>query len=272
MYKINDTPISHWNLKPATIKTKLDAYALSGIWSLPKRLGKTHHNWSGTIEPYVDADDIVWDGRELELKLSCTAKTQTERNAIIDKFKSDIGNAFTISHDVLGTFEVGLEQIKVKEHGGGWAELTLMMRQCAPPIGTTLPPTDGTSDNPVCGIDNRSWQSLGLVVSSIDNRLQLPKWKEYGVTKNPLKDTFCAGYRDTLPFEINATLKGATYADFSRNVSSLQALIGSAGLRTIRYFDKTLFDAFCVDGFTVSEVKRFGTEHWAEFKCNFIKL
>lgn len=266
-YFINDIPISQWGLQAGVIGSKLTGYALSDVWSLPKRLGDTFYNWQGDLEPYVDADDIHFDGRDLTLSLVCKAISAGDLHTKINAFKDALNDNFTLSHPVLGNFNVGLKDVDITVYGRVWAQLKLKLRESNPIIATGLP----TPDNGNFGIDRYSWAQLGFVVKTISDRYQVPNWQPLAVTTNPMSDSWTPGYRQPATITISGTIKGATYADFKAKVDTLQALISAPDTRTVRYFDGSVFDAFCEDGFEV-EVTKSGDSHWGKFNCKMITL
>lgn len=267
MYAINNIPITAWGLRCAAVGGTVRGYLLSGQWSLPKRLGETYHDWEGNLEPYVDAGDIHLAGRDLTLELACTPGTAQELRERMDNFKFALPDFFTLSHEVLGSFNVGTQSLDVKTYGRHWAALTLKLKEPSPALGGTLP----AKDNGAHGIDGYSWAQLGFVVKAIDGRHDTPGWSTLSVTSDPRSEAWLPGYRQPRTITIEGTLKGASYADFKIKIGRLQTLLSSAGMRAIRYFDGSQYNAFCVDGFTVSDVLVFGNqEHWGTFNCKMI--
>lgn len=266
-YTINDTPISQWGMYARVINDSLRGYALSGAWSLTKRLGETHCNWEGDIEPYVLADDMHFDGRELTLRLACTASSTQERHERIKAFQRELPDQFTLSHQTLGTFEVGLTHLKVQHYGRKWGGLTLSLREPQPRFGSILPVPDGG----VFGIDGNSWASLGFVVETLSGNDHLGNWQPLSVTTDPNTDVWRPGYREPNIVTVKGTIKGANYAQFKSHIEALQALLAAPGVRTINYFDGSTFIAFCVDGFEV-EAYNFKPVHWGQFNCKMIVL
>lgn len=263
-YTINNTPLAHWGVQAGTVGTPLTGYALSGVWSLPKRRGQTHCVWpTEGVEPYVASGDIVLDGRDLTWSLACKASTRGELAAKIEAFLAEVPDHFTLAHPILGTYHVGLQEAVPTVRGRVWAQLTLKLREPQPVLGTVLPQTDGGA----YGIDGRSWARLGLVVSKSDGVHDLPAWKPLAVTLDPQRDTWAKGYRTARTLTIAATIKGDTYADFAAKVAGLQALLSAPGVRSVALSDGTVCEAFCVDGFEVDPVYNFRPVHWGTFTC-----
>lgn len=267
-YTINNTPLESWGLQAGVIDSRITGYALEGAWSLPKRLGKTYHDWQGSLEPYVDADDIRFDGRDLILKVICKARSAEELQAKLSAFEDHMPDHFTLAHPVLGSYQVGLQSADVTTYGGLWGEVVLKLREPSPNIGTALPAPDLKG----CGIDGYSWEQLGFVVNTIADRHNTPAWKPLNITVNPLSDNWLAGYRDMKTATISGTVKAADYQEFARRVAVLQTVIGAPGVRKVCYYDGSTFDAFCTDGFQVSEVYNFKPTHWGRFTCKMIVI
>lgn len=268
MYLINSIPISRWGMRAGVIGSRSDGYALSGVWSLPKRLGDTHYDWQDEVEPYVAAEDINLDGRDLSLSLACTASSAESRHTRIDKFCAELPDSFTLKHPTLGSFVVGVQKVDVKHHLKQWGTLTLNLREPRPVIGGVLP----MKDNGDFGIDGYSWKQLGLVVESMDGYHGRSDWQPLPVTTDPRSDHWVAGYRSPATVTLQGTIVGATYVDFMAKVRALQSLLSAPGTRTIRCFDGATIIAFCVDGFDVSQVMNFKPVHWGQFTCKMIKL
>lgn len=265
-YSINHIPIFDWGLKAGVINTRLQGYALGGAWSLPKRVGSTHYDWTGDVEPYVDSNDIALAGRDLTLSLVCTASLATELRAKLDVFSAEIPDWFTLSHKKLGEFEVGLLSIDIQTHGDSWAALTLKLCEPQPTLGATLP----VQDNGAHGIDGYSWTQLGFVAKTIDNRYGATAWQPLSVTTNPAVDSWMPGYRAPRTITIQGTIRGADYADFAAKVGVLQTLLAAEGVRRITHFDGSAFDAFCVDGFEITDLCNFHPTHFGKFTCKMI--
>lgn len=66
-YKLDGISISNYGAK--ALRTD-QAFALHGMLDLPKRIGKTEHNWGTSIEPFLDTEDIKLDGRALTLNVA----------------------------------------------------------------------------------------------------------------------------------------------------------------------------------------------------------
>lgn len=67
IYKLDNINIASFGAIPVLGGERL---ALEGLFSLPKRKGATEYNWGTSIEPFVAAEDIELEGRELILNLA----------------------------------------------------------------------------------------------------------------------------------------------------------------------------------------------------------
>ena len=68
MYLLNNIDISTFGILASQVSGS--NIALSGWCDLPIRTGDTHYSWAeeDSVEPYVDEDDIAFEGRDLVLK------------------------------------------------------------------------------------------------------------------------------------------------------------------------------------------------------------
>lgn len=263
-YTINNKPLESYGFRAGWINSGGEAYALMGQWSLPKRSGKCYHEWGyGGIEPYVDADDIVFEARNFTFSVVCLAPDLAAFNVQLKAFLAEISDRFTLNQ-----YEVILSSAAVKHFHNGWGEAALKLKELNPmamrDIATLA--ARSTIEN---GIDGYSWAELGLVVETLGDRYDVPSWQ-------PLKLTLANhtyGHRSIKTITLQGTIKGVSFADFESKIKQLQSVISAPGIRKIRYFDNTAYNAFCVDGFTVTDVKRFGNDtHWCTFNCKMIEI
>ena len=264
--EINKKPISHWGLKEGAINSTKNGMSLSGQFSLPKRLGKTYHDWQGVIEPYVSANDIHFDGRDLTLSLVMMCDTTDELYSKINLLKQDLSDTITITDSVCGTFIVGLVSVDVTEYWGGWASLSFQLREVAPVVNTTLPTKDSEA---LQGIDGYGWGVFGFKIISINKGCDITKWNELNVTKNPLHDSWVDGYRSAQEISINGKVIASSYAEFKQYVDNLHAVISASGVRRLRY-ESLGVNCFCVDGISVDVVLCHGDTFWADVEFKMV--
>lgn len=269
-YKIGNIPIEVYGFTAGCISSSSgEAYALTGTMSLPKRTGKTHHNWGDSIEPYVDANDMTYDVRDFELSLTARAANIEELNERLNTFYTALGNSFTLTNDLQGSFEVIPIEGKVIHYSNGWGMTAIQLRELSPMRYADLRALPTIITPASEGIDGYSWQDLGLVVGGLDNRYDLTQFQPLQLTA----ENHACGSRAARTVTLKGTIKAGNYADLKTKVEVLHALIGGEGTRTIRYFDDTTREAFAVDGIKIDKVMKFGsTTHWAHLECKLIEL
>lgn len=64
IYKLDNVPIESLGARPG----RMNYFAMDGVLDLPRRVGKTEHDWGTSIEPFIEAEDIKLDGRRLLLR------------------------------------------------------------------------------------------------------------------------------------------------------------------------------------------------------------
>lgn len=267
-YKINGVPIKDYGLRAGWIGGNPQSYALSGIWSLPKRLGTTFYNWAGVIEPYVDADDIEFETRSFDFNVVALACSLAELQLVMERFCAAVGDSMVLSHPLLGSYEVLVQQFTVKHYENGWGAVTLKLRELTPITLSSmvkLPVVAATND---MGIDGYSWEELGLVAVSIDGLYGLTQFTPLPITQK----NHAIGSRAMRALTLRGKVMGASYDDFNAKVKLLQAVLGGAGLRAIKYMDGTVRTAFCAEGFTVNNVVGGVGKHWGDFNCKMIEV
>lgn len=264
-YLINNIPLESYGFRAGWIGKSDEAYALSGIFDLPRRTGENFHDWGAQgVEPYVDADDICFEVRNFDFSVVTQCNSVEEFRTCLHLFLAAIGDHFN-----LNGLEVILLQANVTGYNNGWGCAEIKLRELYPIQHDDLTALPGVTIPATYGIDGYSWSELGLVAGGLDGRYDLPQWQ-------PLKLTaanHAYGDRQAGSITLKGTIIGDDYAHFLSNTQMLRSVIGRAGTRTIRYFDGTVLSAFCTDGFTISGVRHFsrGT-HWGQFQCKMITL
>jgi len=62
-YLLNNIDLTTYGILPGQISGS--NISMSGVFNLPKRSGVCFHEWAESIQPYVDADEIFFEGRDL---------------------------------------------------------------------------------------------------------------------------------------------------------------------------------------------------------------
>ncbi|MEG0033232.1 MAG: hypothetical protein RR689_02890 [Mucinivorans sp.] len=274
-YTISGIPLSRYGFSAGVIDGKCNGYDLSGIWSLPKRGGKTHYDWGigggnlGGVEPYTDSDDIVFREREFQLSIVALCANLGELRTKVDTLYSAIGDSFTLAHSLLGSYSVRLDKIDLSAYHNGWGQATLKLRELTPLLLSDLTRLPEKTTPAKDGIDGYTWSELGLVVSDLANRYDLPQFAPLNLTAS----SHAIGARAPRTITLEGTLLATTYADFQAKADRLRSLIGRAGMRSIKYFDGSTLTAFCIDGMAVNDVIKFRENcHWGQITCKMITI
>ncbi len=253
-YKLNDILLSGYGIKAG--RAPKSNIAVSGIFDLPKRMGKTHHNWDDddTVEPYVEADEIFLAGRDIRF-YGLIKGDKDDNISKVENLKNDI-SAFTdlvvFSHDDYGSFNVKIEKINVS-HLRGLSEITINMREPQPDLsGGVLPATDLSA--PYLA-DRMPLKSFGLVVSKTKGRSNQQEFKNeyysiYG------KEGYQINGRKHNEIKIDGFIRANDLAGFQANIKALWKLFTDEGLRKVRLNDYITIESFMTDGFRVDNIKK----------------
>ena len=161
-YKLNNVDISVYGAVPVVQGQRM---ALEGVFDLPKRIGTTEYNWGTSIEPFVDADDIQIDGRELVFNVAIKADDiQTLRNKVI-AFNNACLSCTSISTDFDMFNVICKDEIKVTEYGlTALIVVKLWQNEVILPAISILPSNSGAYQ-----IDGYDLQNdFGIHVTKID--------------------------------------------------------------------------------------------------------
>lgn len=231
MYKLNGIDIKTLGCSP--VVESGNSLAIDGVFNLPSRLGATEYNWGTSIEPYVELEDIVLDGRDITLSLITNKNSNLV--TITDKLK-----ACTEIECVLGKFNVFCTgAIDITEHG--FIKIKAKFRQSIFSIPILSIIGSGIGD---ILIDDYSFDDFGIVVSnrdslfSVGDRIDVPTTVFYTGTS----------YRNTFPLEFLCSMIGQSVTDLYNKIGQFQALLMKPGTRTIKIGGKTV-SAYFKDGF-----------------------
>lgn len=231
--------------------------ALSGAWSLPKRLGDCYYEWPkmNGVEPFVDAEDIRFAGRDLELHGAIRGKNRDEflinlselHNALRDLSASEL---VVLKTDDFGNYNVLVKDIiKTTYLGDGVGNIVIKLREPVVDLSGEMPVGSFNAGNRIDGI---LLSDIGLLVSEhsgIDDR---PAIKNQNFTEWQHE-----GFQVTTPkartLEFKMAVSAMNYADFRFKVGQYYRLLGGAGVRYVTINDETEA-LFAINGFTISDI------------------
>lgn len=214
--------------------------ALGGVFDFPKRTGNTEYNWGTSIEPYVDAADICFDGRSLELSLA-----MYDYHKHLDEFRQLCINCRRLETD-FGTFSVLVkEEINVEEINSEYALLTVRFwqQEVILPV-LTITPTGGGG----YGIDGFNLtKDFGIGVAAITDRSNIGKRLEAKTTL-PYTQTI---YRELPEVTLACTMCGSGLVELHARMLQFQSLCVAPGLHSLTNNGEPLFNFYITNGISV---------------------
>ena len=126
-YKLNSVDLADYGILPGQISDS--NIAMSGIFDLPARSGTCFYEWAESIEPYVDADEIFFSGRDLSFA-GIILGSVSEIKDKLRTFYSAIGlfSDLVIFSTPFGDFSGYVKSIAPEVSNGG-CKFTLMFRE-----------------------------------------------------------------------------------------------------------------------------------------------
>jgi hypothetical protein len=245
MYRLDDIPLRSIGVIPCLNKERI---ALEGVFNLPKRKGTSEYSWGTEIEPFVDAEDMEFDGRSLTLNAWIRGNTPEEYAGILNAFK-----ASCIQCRVLSTgyddFAVLLkDEVKVTEyigHNRARAAATFWQEAVTFPELSTA-----ATGGPGYLLDGYNLLDFGIRVSERRDNSNVGKRIEVGTTL-PYSRT---EYRDKATAVLRCYMRGNDFAGMYWQMTQFHALCAAPGLRVLRYPDGSQVTGYFKDGFTVKAV------------------
>ena len=226
--------------------------AMSGIFDLPSRNGKTHHSWGDDhgIEPYVDSGDIQFAGRDIVFHGFLTGES-SNINARIRALKDAIKafSTLVVLSTPYGDFTVSVKEIQTKMYHGASSVIITFREPVVTLTGGTLP-AEGASSNT---IDGRTMLSFGLYLSGSKELHNLPEMKEQYFTKYG-SEGYQISKRKNETLSFDGFIIGSSLADFKSKISALYLLFSSAGLRSIVLNNEISVACFATEGFKITNV------------------
>jgi hypothetical protein len=266
MYSINNISFNTWGVVPG--RAPGSNIALSGHLDLPERTGKLFHSWGDEhgIEPYVDASEIFFSGRNLNFygfiigsRYEVSLKLQ-ELYSIFNDFTALVPFATPY-----GIFEVYVKDAIQVEASRLYSRLTFTFTEPTPVIPVVVP--TGT-DVHLQHIDGVSFTSLGCVVKSIEDVLNRPKTKQAAFTKYG-SEGYAITKQEALDVQLNLSFFADDYAAMKANIDSFAALLAAPGIRTIN-LDGLEREAFAIKGLSISNIKILNGICVCDITCNLL--
>lgn len=237
IYKIDNVPVTNYGASPVLTGERI---AISGIFDCPKRKSPTERSWDTSVEPFVDALDIVFEGRDLAIAfiLPKTGNLLAFQEALI--------NCTKLSFDSVDLTVICKSEIVVNETGSYyhisvrfWQEKVILPELTAIAINTGSIKIDNYNLHDNFGL----FSNVDGGFRSIGPRLEVSTTEQYPVTT----------YRDFREISVNCFLVGDSFADLYGKMTQFQALLYAPGMR-ILVVESNSYSCYCKSGFKAQVV------------------
>ena len=236
-YKLDGISISNYGARPATSG---QCFALNGMLDLPKRIGKTEHDWGTTVEPFVQSSDIQLDGRLLTLHVVVKAEN-------LDAFKNACIACKVLSTTYDSYDVVCRDEIKVRELGQYlFVQVDFWQNKYSLKPITIIPSISGLFR--LDGFDLK--RDFGISIAQSNNLLNTAKRIDVGTTEFYEK----TNYRGLREISLRCSMIGNSFADVHNKMNQFQSLIMAPGMRTLAT-PKKILSLYFKDGIVVNIVR-----------------
>jgi hypothetical protein len=241
--------------------------ALQEWCNMPERIGETYYSWGDedSVEPYVDADDIFFAGRDLVFYGNIFGENDTI-NAYLKSFYAAI-NAFSdlvTFSTPYGDFDVQVKDIDVQRIVGA-CSIVITLREPVVDLSGELPAEDVSDEYT---FDRIPFSSFGLYLSS-KKIYDLPELKEQFFTQYG-SEGYQIVKRENNTLEINACIVESSLSNFKTKVSALYKLFSSASTRLCKLNDEVYIDCFAIDGFSIENIYLLDNTMVGNFNCSLV--
>jgi len=249
MYSLNSIDLSTYSIVPGRLDGNI---AVKGCFDFPARIGDCYHLWaeSDEIEPYTDADDLMYGGRDIFFEGHIFGN-EDDINYQLYKLQTQI-NAFTglvVFSCPYGNFSVYVENIENTFYHGACTIKINMREPVVTLTGGTLPDT-AQNDYQIDGIP---FSSFGFYLSKHKGAVELASLQTQYYTKYGLEG-FQIVKRNNKELVISGFIMGSSINDFNSKIKNLYLIFSSSGNRVINIGYMVNTTCFSMDGFTVSNV------------------
>lgn len=244
-YKIDNVDLIEFGARSTNASG--EKIALSGLFSLPKRTGTTEYDWGTSIEPYIDAADIILDGRSLTLNVAIKGSTLSDLHAKLTAFKeaciacrklwTEVGEFSVIQKDEISITEYPFNFIALVKVPF-WEEeyLPAAIRLVASGSGDYM--LDSYNLVKDFGIFVSSFRDVNSRAKRIDVSTTLP----YTTTS----------YRSYYDLSMQCKMVGSGIPDLYNKMTQFNALCINPGLHTLKLPGNTARSVYFKDGTTVT--------------------
>ena len=244
-YKLDNINISSFGAYPKIDKAQ-ECIAVSGIFDLPKRKGNTEYNWGTLIEPFVESQDMEFDGRTITLNLcvegnSYKTNLRNLKTACINcrKLTTDYGVFDVIAKDEITVdeyenFNIAIVNVKFWQQNYIFPELIIK------PSGGDGFLLDGYN----CSKD------FDLYVSSCKNAENIAKRIDINTTLPYTRTLF----REARDITLECSMTGNNLTELYSKMMQFHALCVKPGIHTLQTPENRAYNIYFKDGISVKAV------------------
>lgn len=262
-----------------------DMFTLSTLWTsdsnvelyghldMPARIGKTHHNWAdeNSVEPYVREDEIFFGGRDISINafISFTSLQEfytrvREMNLFFDSFNTEP----QLLETDFGDYEVTVKNVTIERLFDTEGIIHLNFRQAIVPIVGDWP--SGNPDGGY-GIDGYSWEQLGVSPACPSGdydraESKLHEVSVYGFERNRVK------WHKANNVQLNFFIRDPTYEGLEGKINRMAWILAQPGKRMLKLRDGSIREVFAIQGFSVSNLRTYSTESYANLVVNLTEI
>jgi hypothetical protein len=247
MYCLDNIPLRSVGAIPCLDKQRI---ALEGVFDFPKRKGMSEYDWGTETEPFVDIDDLEFDGRSLVLNAWILGNTPEEYTGALEAFRAACVRCRTLSTGYADLAVLLKDEVKVIEYiGHNRARMAATFWQ---EVVTFPPLTAVATGGPGYLLDGYNLLDFGIRVSERKDNNNVGKRIEVATTL-PYTRT---EYRDKATAVLRCYMRGNDFADLYGKMIHFHALCAAPGLRRLRYPDGSELTGYIKDGFAVKAAHR----------------
>lgn len=241
-YSFDGVDVAAWGVTPFTDE---GGVALEGVFDLPKRTGETERNWGTEVEAFVEAGDIVTDGRKLSLKVLLKGEDEADYAVKLKGFRQACVELRRLGCE-FGCFDVLVkDEVCVEELSGCAATVSVPMWE-----QDVVIPALTVNGSGKCGVSLDGYgleQDFGVVVQNWKGEKDVGKRIEVQTTE-PYRRT---EFRDRGEAVLGCWMRAADWVEAYGRIRLLQALCLRPGLRELWFPDGTVCRGYVKDGMTV---------------------
>lgn len=244
-YKINGTDIAAYGAVAGGTEDLV--INLSELFSFPKRKGETERNWGTSVEPFVGAQDLAFEGRTMTLNLFLMGSTRKQYAERLAALRQACVECVSLSTD-FGDFDVIVrDAVSVQEFFNGnaatvkipfWQETVVFAPLTLQPSGGTGYRMDGYNLSADFGIAVSERKEGQLVGKRIDAGTSLPYMQTL--------------YREPGTVTLACYMSAPNLQALYGRMMQFHALCAAPGLRQLRFPDDTVRTVYVKEGFSAT--------------------